>query len=470
MPEMSFEAEGGAGAPECASLADEIAPLGYLVTDLAAFVDGIDGTARANLDQIDGLRDVTEQFSEAIALLRDGFDGLTTTTAATEVSARARLAATEVNTARYRKLAEWGTSIAPRTRDLEEVLRSIVASNAEIARIARQVNILAVNASIEAARAGVAGRGFAVVAEAVSDLSRKTASAAAGIAGSITSLEDWTRAMREDSEAMTPEFARGLVTAGETLTTVGNIAADMTAARERIGAMDASVATLGRAEGEVQAICDAIETGARRTATGVAEARSRSGRMLDCCERLLQRAAEVETDGPDRPFIDHATALAARIAQAFEAALDAGRITQEALFDTRHRRIEGTDPPQHLAAHTRLTDRIVPPIIEPALSFDRRIVFCAPCDRTGYIATHNAEFSHPQGRDPDWNVAHSRNRRIFDDRTGRQAGANTAPFLMQVYRRDMGAEGMVMMKDISVPIGVRGRHWGGMRLAYRTEA
>jgi methyl-accepting chemotaxis protein len=90
-------------------------------------------------------------------------------------------------------------------------------------------------------------------------------------------------------------------------------------------------------------------------------------------------------------------------------------------------------------------------------------------DRNGYLPTHNLKFSKPQGRNPEWNAAHCRNRRIFNDRTGLAAGRNEKPFLLQSYRRDMGAGRHVLMKDLSVPILVKGRHWGGLRLGYLFE-
>ena len=115
-----------------------------------------------------------------------------------------------------------------------------------------------------------------------------------------------------------------------------------------------------------------------------------------------------------------------------------------------------------------MTDRLLPDIQEPALAADPRILFCAAVDRNGYLPTHNRKFSQPQGNDAAWNTANCRNRRIFNDRVGLAAGRNRDPFLLQTYRRDMGGGDFVMMKDVSAPITVGGRHWGGFRIGYRT--
>ena len=71
--------------------------------------------------------------------------------------------------------------------------------------------------------------------------------------------------------------------------------------------------------------------------------------------------------------------------------------------------------------------------------------------------------AQPQGPDPVWNNANCRNRRLFDDRTGLAAARNQKPFLLQTYRRDMGGGNFLVMEDLSAPIFVRGRHWGGFR-------
>jgi methyl-accepting chemotaxis protein len=60
---------------------------------------------------------------------------------------------------------------------------------------------------------------------------------------------------------------------------------------------------------------------------------------------------------------------------------------------------------------------------------------------------------------------HSRSKRLFTDRTGIRCGSHQQALLMQTYTRDTGE----LMHDLSVPIFVQGRHWGGLRLGYKPE-
>ena len=95
------------------------------------------------------------------------------------------------------------------------------------------------------------------------------------------------------------------------------------------------------------------------------------------------------------------------------------------------------------------------------------MVFAAAVLRNGYLPVHNLKYSEPQGKDPVWNNAHARNRRIFDDMTGLMAGRNTQACLSQTYPRDLGGGRIELIKDLSAPIHVNGKHWGGLRIGAR---
>lgn len=155
------------------------------------------------------------------------------------------------------------------------------------------------------------------------------------------------------------------------------------------------------------------------------------------------------------------------IQQNLERAVTVGEIDMDSLFEAKLEPIAGTNPPQYKSKSLPLMERILPHELEAALHIHPDVVFCVATDRNGYLPCHNAKYSKPQGVDPVWNAANSRNRRVFDDRTGLSAARNTRPVLSQTYLRDLGGGQTVVMKDVSVPITVQGRHWGGLRLGMR---
>ena len=174
-----------------------------------------------------------------------------------------------------------------------------------------------------------------------------------------------------------------------------------------------------------------------------------------------------EMHAAEESFIRLAQDAAAKISNALEGCLKRGEIGHEDFFSTKLTTIDGTEPQQFMAPFTTLLDRVLSPIQEPVLASDRRIQFCAAVNVTGYLPTHNAKYSEPQRPgEVAWNGVHSRNRRVFADRSGLAAARSTRDFIIQAYNRDMGDGHLIRLKEVDAPIVVNGRHWGALRIAY----
>jgi methyl-accepting chemotaxis protein len=357
--------------------------------------------------------------------------------------------------------------IEERLGSFSTLLRQIGGVATSIERIAKQTRLLSLNAGIEAARAGEAGRGFAVVAGEVKSLAEETRAATDRIGDIVRALGDQIDGLISESNDATrhagsagagTEKVKGvIVRANEAFNTVGReIDAIAQSASQNLAACDTTLSELG-----------GLAAGVDLSSTNLKSADKRIDGLLVLSETLIEFIAESGVVTADTPLIRLGIETAQRISAEFEAAIERGEITAARLFDERYREISGTNPKQYMTDYVQFTDRLLPPIQDPVQKADPRIVFSVAWHKSGYLPTHNPEYSRPQGKDPTWNAAHCRNRRLFNDRAVQKVGANTKPFLLQTYRRDMGGGKFVLMKDLSSPIFVNGRHWGAFRIGFR---
>lgn len=462
-PQSSAPRGGGADMNELAEISSQ---LGFEIVDIAGFLDAIECKSQTQLDDLKQLDRGAERVVKANAQVMETVDAVTKSAQQTLASVQSSVTLVRESSAHGQEVAEWVQELNDRTEAVADTVDSMRKDNEKITAIAAQVNILAINAKIEAGRAGDAGRGFAVVAEAINDLSKRTTVAASEISRNIETLYAWIKNLDQETETISQSAGRILDQARDAdasllgiekdtqhvSTGTDRILSDATTVRD---AMEACFPNINRIKSSVQ-----------ETTTGIHKAHERVEKLVVSSERLVQGTIALGGHSADKRFISFVTDMAGNIGRLFEKGLESGKITEAALFDRTYVPIANTNPQQVMTGFTKFTDSVLPPLLESALDLDSRVVFSAAVDVNGYLPTHNRKFSHPQGPDPDWNMANCRNRRIFDDRVGLKAGRNTGPFLMQVYRRDMGGGKFVMMKDLSAPITVNGRHWGGLRMAF----
>lgn len=172
-------------------------------------------------------------------------------------------------------------------------------------------------------------------------------------------------------------------------------------------------------------------------------------------------AAEILSQ-PDHKIKNLVEDCASEIIDQFDLLLTSGRLTTAQLFDTFYIPIPHTDPQKYHTQYDQLTDGILQPILDHYLGMDKRLVFVVAVDQNGYLPTHNSRYSQPLTGDGDHDTKWNRTKRIFNDRTGLAAARNQDAYLLQHYSRDTGE----LMSDFSVPIVIRGRHWGAIRAGY----
>ncbi|MEM8554327.1 MAG: methyl-accepting chemotaxis protein [Pseudomonadota bacterium] len=446
-------------------MAQAASSLGYNIVEIAGFIDLIDQKSAGQKPILVEARDSANNISKANSTVQDAIHSITKATERGLQEVESSVEFVQRSSARTQSVATWVQSLNERMGQVSDTLKEVRVNNGAVTSIASQVNILAINAKIEAARAGDAGRGFAVVAEAVNELSQRTTDAAAAILESLTSLSDWIETLREEAENVAKEATAVIDVGDQTDVALSNIADTVRTTHRDACEVGNQAKSVERAGAEFLTCFDRIETAISETAEGIHQARKRVNGLIDQSEALVQRSVAIGGGGEDARFIDYVQSCAAQVGQVFEDALEDGTISHKALFDFRYTPIPNTNPPQYTTPFLALTDRMLPPILERALEFDPKVVFCAAVTQHGYLPTHNRKFSRPQRPgEPDWNAANSRNRRLFDDRVGLKAGRNRDPFLLQIYRRDMGGGVFKMMKDLSAPIKVNGTAWGGLRM------
>ncbi len=182
--------------------------------------------------------------------------------------------------------------------------------------------------------------------------------------------------------------------------------------------------------------------------------------VLLCAGRTY---AEEQLDAFDQQVLEWTKSCVNEVEKQFELFLVSGVLTTGQLFDTFYIPIPNTTPQKYHTQYDGYTDEAIRPIIDKYMQKSDRIAFVVVVDRNGYLPTHNTRYTQPITGDQDHDTKWNRTKRIFNDTTGLAAAKNTEIFLLQKYSRDSGE----IMKDLSIPIHVNGRHWGAVRIGYK---
>jgi methyl-accepting chemotaxis protein len=157
--------------------------------------------------------------------------------------------------------------------------------------IADQTNLLALNAAIEAARAGEHGRGFAVVADEVRKLADRTTKATAEIASSIKSIQAETSRAVDQMEAGRNEADAGMHLAGEAGTKLEEIVAGAQEVAGMIQSIAAAAEEQSATSGHIAQTMEQLASVAREAEAGAREASQAVSMLSENAEQLNSTVA-----------------------------------------------------------------------------------------------------------------------------------------------------------------------------------
>ena len=187
--------------------------------------------------------------------------------------------------------------------------------------------------------------------------------------------------------------------------------------------------------------------------------------------RANEPAAPAAGDGltsQDREILAAAEQLATDASQLLAQWIMTQAITEERLFSRLYFPLPKTDPrkagPQQFATpYTALADRDLSGPQEKALARVALLQYAILTDINGYVPVHNNRFAQALTGNPEQDYINNRTKRMLGDNASLSAARSETRYLIQRVKLETGD----VIYDLSVPVNVRGKHWGCARIGYR---
>ncbi|UAA39110.1 methyl-accepting chemotaxis protein [Paraneptunicella aestuarii] len=345
---------------------------------------------------------------------------------------------------------------------LKKMSEQIQGITQVVNNVAEQTNLLALNAAIEAARAGEHGRGFAVVADEVRQLATKTTAATSDISHMLDEMEKGTLSSVKIMQELSGNVNQAVSTTNEINSTFESIIDKAGQSEYKIQHIAESLESHIAATSEISSSIHHIQETLEETEKKAQVSKDQAAFLAKVAENIYEYLSPFNLDTVHDRMKGILFDLSRAFEREFNRAIANGEITEQKLFDQNYKRIPNTDPPKYHSAYDDYTDRVFPGIQEKALADFPDLIYAAALARDGYSPTHNKKFSQPLTGDYEKDMINNRTKRIFKDPFAVRVCQSTKPFLLITYTRDTGQT----FHDLSAPIYLNNKHWGAIRIGY----